>query len=135
MIKRFVAAYFERAPELRACFALAHPKSYKELVLAVVRILDVEDGPSPDPDRVYEIDDGSYQGTLIYLIGEKGRNPRTYWFCRIQYGSCSWCDTLQAIRRYSDDPPTPGQTADYLQLALHIVQGLKELREEDVLDE
>ena len=80
---------------------------------------------TPDPERIHRIDDGNYQGTLVYVIGEKGYQPDKYWYVKVDYGSCSGCDTLEGIRDYTDDAPTDEQAKDYMTVALHIVQGMK----------
>jgi hypothetical protein len=107
-----------------------HPDSYVDIVKSVVSVItdDSDYGDhNLDPDRIHEIDDGSYQGTLVYIIGAKGYQPSDYWYVKVNYGSCSGCDTLEAIRDYSDDTPSDEQINDYLTLSLHIVQGLKKM--------
>lgn len=134
MIQKFVDRYMDRKDELRALFAEKHPEEYKSIVQAVVKVLhgEYEDG-SPDPERIVEVDHGDYQGTLVYIIGATGYQPRTYWAVMVGYGSCSGCDTLQAIcGGYSDDPPTEEQINDYMTLALHIVQKIKLIGTEPV---
>ena len=131
MIKSFVKAWDKRKDEVRAIFAAKHPSDYSEVVRAVVSILgESMDYGAPDPERITMIDHGDYQGTLIFVIGASGYQPDNYWFVKVGYGSCSGCDTLQHICQYSDDPPTNDQIAQYMTLALHIVQGLKEMNRE-----
>ena len=128
MIQKFVDAFMAKREDLRVEFARAHVGSYKDLVHMVVKtVTDSEEYDSIDPERIHEIDDGGYQGTLVYVIACKGYQPSTYWYVRVYYGSCSGCDTLQSIQGYTDEPPTPEQVNDYLTLALHIVQGLKQM--------
>lgn len=77
-----------------------------------------------DYDNIHVIDDGDYQGTLLFVIPEKCYQPFDYWYVRISYGSCSVCDTLQGIIENEDFK----QVADDLfTLALHIAQGLKRM--------
>ena len=72
--------------------------------------------------------DGSYSGTLVYVIGEGGYEPSDYWYVKISYGSCSGCDTLQRILDdLWDEEAKEQQTQDYMTLALHVVQGLKKM--------
>jgi hypothetical protein len=133
MIAEFVSAFMARKEDLRAQFAAEHPGSYKDIVHAVVTILtdpaDDEYG-RPDPTRIHQIDDGDYQGTLVFVIAASGYQPSDYWFVKVGYGSCSGCDTLEGIRSYDDNPPTAEQVEQYLTLALHIVQGLKAMQED-----
>lgn len=129
MIEEFTKAWFANLHTMREKFTAKHPENYKEVVRAVVEMLaaasDAYD--KPDPERIHEIDDGQYQGTLVYVIGAQGYQPNRYWYVKVGYGSCSGCDTLQAICGYSDRPPNDDQVRDYMTLALHIVQGLREM--------
>jgi hypothetical protein len=52
---------------------------------------------------------------------------RDYVMTDTYYGSCSGCDTLQAISSYDDDLPNDEQVRDYMMLALHLVQKIKRL--------
>lgn len=51
-------------------------------------------------NNIHEINDGDYQGTLIYLIPFDTYQPdeKDYLMTFIWYGSCSVCDTLQSIQ-------------------------------------
>jgi hypothetical protein len=132
MIKEFVDRFMEKKPELEAVFAAKHPDNYDEVVKAVVSALrNEEDYDTMDPERIHRIDDGDYQGTLVFVIGASGYQPSDYWYVKVGYGSCSGCDTLQAIRNYSSDAPTPEQVAEYMTLALHVVQGMKKMGADD----
>tara|TARA_R110000772_G_scaffold267971_3_gene393567 strand:+ start:11054 stop:11476 length:423 start_codon:yes stop_codon:yes gene_type:complete len=140
MIQEFVTAWDQRKHEVELALSLAHPDSYDAIVKEVVKILsETSDFASPDPERIVRIDDGDYQGTMVYIIGATGYQPSDYWFVKVSYGSCSGCDALANIEADSerDDhfnplPPTEGQLKDYMSLALHILQGLKELGGETV---
>lgn len=127
MIQEFVDAFMAKKPQLKAMFAKAHPGEYMDIVKSVVEVISDDDYDVPDPGRIHQIDDGEYQGTLVFVIGAKGYQPSKYWYVYVDYGSCSGCDTLQAIHEYSDEPPNEGQINDYMTLALHIVQGIKEM--------
>ena len=72
---------------------------YKDLVkLTVMFILNDEN--EWDVNKITEIDDGDYQGTLLYLIPEDTYQPDSseYLMTFVEYGSCSGCDTLQGIQ-------------------------------------
>lgn len=131
MIQEFVKKFEEGKAKLEALFVAKHPDSYEDIVRNVISVITDEDGyrDSPDPERIHRIDDGDYQGTLLFVIGAKGYQPHNYWFVKVYYGSCSGCDTFQAVRGYSDEPPTPEQVKDYMGLALNVVQGLKSMNE------
>ena len=128
MITQFVNRFMEHKAEVRAAFAKAPPTCYKDIVDTVVKALVVEEwGNDPWPDRhlITEINYGDYSGTLVYVIGSWEYALGTHWYVTVGYGSCSGCDTLQAIQGYLDGPPTEQQLDDYMTLALHIVQGIK----------
>ncbi len=134
MITELTDRFVEKKPELTALLAKQHPEDYKALVKMVVALVqDINDdayGHTLDPERIHEIDDGDYQGTLVFVIGATGYQPSTYWYVKVGYGSCSGCDTLQDIRNYDSEPPTPKQVEDYMTLALHIAQGIKKMGDE-----
>jgi hypothetical protein len=133
MIQEFVDRYMAKKDLLAATFT-KHPGDYKELVKNVISVITDEDDwgqYNPDPERIHEIDDGDYQGTYVYVIAAKGYQPSNYWYVKVSYGSCSGCDTLQSIQYgpsdWDNDRPSDEQIKDYMTLALHIVQGLKEM--------
>ena len=129
MIEAFTKAWFANLHTMREKFTAKHPEDYKEVVRSVVEMLAdaSDDYDKPDPERIHEIDDGNYQGTLVYVIGGSGYQPSRYWYVKVSYGSCSGCDTLEAIRSYRDESPDEKQVREYMTLALHIVQGLREM--------
>ena len=69
-------------------------------------------------NRITEIDDGDYQGTLVYLIPFDTYEPSEsdYLMTYVGYGSCCGCDTLQAIQSWEDAPPTEEQVKGYMAL-------------------
>mgnify|MGYP000626793927 CR=1 FL=1 len=132
MNKILVERFMANKDAIRTCFN-AHPASYTDVVKAVVSNITTGDYGecALDPERIHEIDDGNYQGTLLFVIAEKGYQPSDYWYVMVGYGSCSGCDTLQSIRGYDDSPATESQKDEYMTLALHIVQGLKKMNSQD----
>lgn len=127
MITEFVERFMSNKGELEKHFAAGHPNGYLDIVRAVVDVVKGDEFDSMDPSRIHVIDDGEYQGRLLFVIAASDCQPRDYWYVTVAYGSCSGCDTLKAIHDYSSDPPTADQIKDYMTLALHIVQGLKKL--------
>lgn len=97
---------------------------YEDIVRIVIDAIHEDDG-DPDPNAIHEIDDGDYQGTLLFVISEDLYQPYDYWYVRVEYGSCSVCDTLEGILYDSDDREQ--QINDLFTLALHIFQGLNKL--------
>lgn len=58
-----------------------------------------------DVDHITVIDDGDYQGTLLFLIPAKTYQPSEYEYLLtfVGYGSCSGCDSLLAVHEYCDE--------------------------------
>lgn len=124
MIAAFVKIFEEKKHELREMFEAELPKSYCDIVRTVVELLCIDFG-SPDPNNIHIIDDGDYQGTLLFIIPEEIYQPVRYWAVKVSYGSCSVCDTMEAILDNRHDPKQ--QVDACMTLALHIVQGLQEI--------
>jgi len=140
MIEKFTKRWFERKDTVQEKFEAKLPSSYSDIVLAVVEMLNDEgEYETPDPARIHEIDDGDYQGTLVYVIGAAIYQPSTYWYVKVGYGSCSVCDTLQAILDGDWGLETEEEkkawkdkaVSKLMTLALHIVQGLKLMGDEE----
>ncbi len=130
---------------------------YKDLVELVVRYI-LNDGISAPQDKwsdavcdwndkaVTEIDDGDYQGTLLFLIPRWGFQllPEHYLCTYVVYGSCSICDTLQHIQWgeeagiWENQLPTWQQVKDYMTLCRHLacqmVQPFAEDQSEEVFN-
>jgi hypothetical protein len=126
MIQEFIDKYMSNKNELRKLYSEKHPEDYAEVVKNVINLLSGGYG-SPDPERIHVIDDGDYQGTLLFIIPNHGYQPRTYWAVFVDYGSCSGCDTLESIREHSSKKPTEQQIDGYMTLSLHIVQSIKQI--------
>jgi len=132
MIQKFIEKFNSDKNQLETIFSQKHPDDYADILKVVLQILhEEEEDSSPNPLRIHKIDDGDYQGTLVFVIGGSGYQPSDYWYVKVGYGSCSGCDTLENIRRYSEEKPTPDQVKDYMTLALHIVQGLKKMGDDE----
>ena len=134
MIQEFVDRFMENKDALRAKFEADFPGEYKDIVKAVVEIITSKEYTAHDidPKRIHEIDDGDYQGTLVYVIAEKGYQPSDYYYVKVSYGSCSGCDTLQNIESQHYFATDKKESIDDLMtLALHIVQGLKKMGDEE----
>lgn len=134
MIQKFVDRYIAKRDLIKSQLQKGFPDDYEALVkITIEAITDKQSYGDPDPNRIHCIDEGDYQGTLLFIIAGSGYQPSNFWFVKIDYGSCSGCDTLQAIRGYGvETTPTPEQVDDYLTLTLHIVQQLKGLDGESV---
>lgn len=130
MITEFVQLWDKHKNVLEAHYASnTVPDDYKDIVTNLVRlVLNAEDNII-DPERIHKIDDGNYQGTLVFILGEDGYQPSSYYSVMVGYGSCSGCDTLERIRGYDDKKCTKEQVSDLMTLSLHIIQKLKRLND------
>lgn len=107
-------------PELNNC-------EYKHIVEKVVEIiLNTNEKELWNSAGITEIDDGDYQGTLLFLIPRKTYQPSEYEYLMtyVGYGSCSGCDTLQAIQDYGKDPISKDQLNDSMALCKDIVTNM-----------
>src|ERR1044071_5659100 len=109
MIPEFVQRFDAARATLREQFLERHPDDYTAIVRAVVAVITSDGDDAIDPERVHKIDDGEYQGTLLFVIGAKGDQPSKYWYVKVEYGSCSTCDTLEAIKDYADEHVNPSE--------------------------
>ena len=86
-------------------------------------ILNNGDDKTWDVGNITEIDNGDYQGTLLYLIPRDTYQPSEYDYLMtyVNYGSCSGCDTLQAIQNYEKEEITEGQLKDFMSLCKDLI--------------
>lgn len=77
---------------------------YNDIVKLVCRYIFNENVSDEDPminvDGITMIDNGDYQGTLIFMLPFDTDQPAEYEYLMtyVGYGSCSGCDTLQRIQ-------------------------------------
>ena len=66
-----------------------------------------------DAKNITEIDNGNYQGSLLYIIHEETYQPSPweYIITYVSYGSCNGCDTLMRIK---ESAPSKDAQADGL---------------------
>jgi len=120
MIIRPFAQKFDKAREaLAEKYRKKAPESYEAIVQDVVEIVLDKSA------TIHKVVDGDYQGTLVFVVCYYTDH---YAVC-VDYGSCSGCDTLEAIDEEGTwgDSPTYDQVRQYVLLALHIVQKMKKL--------
>ena len=139
MIKEFVTAWDKNKDKLKE-YIKTHDQdeydSYKDLVKL---LFDIVINPEAehwrdddncrfwhrfDTNNIHEIDDGDYQGSLIFLLyGDSYQpSPSDYVYTSVYYGSCSGCDTLLGINDYVGGLPSDEQVDDYMTLLLHLLQ-------------
>lgn len=102
--------------------------TYKDLVKIIFDCIFNDEncgyGEDLDIENITEINDGEYQGTLLYLIPFKKYEPTEYEYLMtyVGYGSCCGCDTLLGIAGYGGDLPNEWQLKELMQLCLNIIQ-------------
>jgi hypothetical protein len=128
MIQPFVDKVIDTKEQTILSFQEKVPESYAGLVDTLIDILSADgEYGSPDPKRITCIDRGDYQGTMLFIIGDNCYTPNTYWSIFVNYGSCSGCDSFEAIRPWSSDPITIEIATKFWTLMLHMVQSMKEV--------
>lgn len=134
MIPEIIKQWEENKHKLEEYFRTTVQSKYSNYSDIVKRVFELV--INDDDDNVYDyeklrvLDDGDYQGTQIFIAVKNCYQPSTndYLVTHNSYGSCSGCDTLQAIHDYNNDVvPDEEQIKDYMTLALHLVQRMKKL--------
>ncbi len=79
-----------------------------------------------DSNEITVVDDGDYQGTQLFLIPRKTYQPGEYDYLMtyVGYGSCSGCDTLQAIQDWHNNTLTEKQVKDFMTLCKDLLTGM-----------
>lgn len=96
------------------------------LTLTVENILNYGRDDRYNTDKITVIDDGDYQGTLIFLVPRDTYQPdeSEYLMTYVGYGSCSGCDTLLGIQGWNDGPPTEQQLREFMMLCKDMVTNM-----------
>lgn len=99
---------------------------YIDLVKLIVKTVFVEPVANCawDAENITCVDNGDYQGTLLFLIPMDTYQPseNEYLMTYVGYGSCSGCDTLQSIQGWhSDETLEEDQVKDFMALCKDIV--------------
>lgn len=131
MIQEVIEKWHKNKNELQKWFennTYDKYSDYKQIVEAISSIILEYVEP-----EVTEIDNGSYQGTSVFVIVDKDDNYYDiddYLFTFNYYGSCSGCDTLQGIIVYIDYEtkiPNEEQVKELMLLSLHLIQRIQKL--------
>lgn len=142
MIEAIVKQWDANKHKLEEYFATTKQEDYSDYESIVVKlfelvITEIENEWSGtdefDVSKMTVIDDGDYQGTMIYIIPKDTYQPSVndYVITDNYYGSCSGCDTLLAISEYEDGLPNKEQVKEYMTIALHLVQKMRWLGSEE----
>lgn len=131
MVKEFCLAWEKNKGKLEEYFRTTPQSEYDSYELLVRRLFDIIINPSIedsyywfDTKNFCVIDDGDYQGTQVFILHRDQYQPSVedYVYTNTYYGSCSCCDTLQAINWYEYGLPNEQQVKDYMELCLHLLQ-------------
>lgn len=105
--------------------------SYNEIVGMVVEYIfnddESDDNEEYDSSKITEINNGDWQGTMLYIIPRKTYQPSEYDYLMtfVGYGSCSGCDTLQSIQFWDKEELIKQKeqfVKDMIFLCLHLLQ-------------
>ena len=140
MIQEFIERWNKYKDNLENYFRNTKQSEYDTYEKIVKLLFDKVINKEKTKERLFDInsikviDDGDWQGTQIFIINLIIYQPSEidYVVTNTYYGSCSGCDTLQAIKGYNYDKfPNEEQIKDYMQLALHLLQKCKWLYGEE----
>ena len=112
---------------LRTCGQLSRCDYVDLLKMTVECILNKnEQGMLWDPEEITVINNGDYQGTLLFLIPEETYQPCEYQYLMtyVGYGSCSYCDTLQAIQPWKESDITDETVKDFMALCKDLITNM-----------
>lgn len=129
MIKEFYLAWEKNKDTLKEYFR-THEKnnydSYGELVeLLFNLVINPEMDYKFNTDDMVELDNGGYQGTLIFILHRDTYQPDVtdYVYTNTSYGSCGYCDVLESIYYSNNETsPTDDQVDSYMKLCLYLLQ-------------
>lgn len=84
-------------------------------------------------ENIVKYDSDDYQGVQAYFLPLNNgylSDISEIFVTHNYYGSCSGCDTIQAIHNYDEEKlPTPDQVKEYMLIALHLIQRMNPLVE------
>lgn len=136
MINEFVQKWDKYKNDLEKYFRETNQDEYDEYS-KIVKVLfekvinkDIDYGEY-NTEEMLVIDDGDYQGTQIFILHRDVYQPgaEDYVYTNTYYGSCSGCDTLQAIQSWGE-LPNEEQIKDYMELSLHLLQKCRFMSED-----
>ena len=139
MIQEIIKKWEENKYKLEEYFSTTKQEKYASYEAIVQQIFELVINSDEDSyerfniNKMTVIDDGDYQGTQIFIIPKDTYQPNIddYLITHTYYGSCSGCDVLEGIRNYSSGLPTEQQVKEYMILALHLVQKMKRITDDN----
>ena len=139
MIQEIVKKWEENKYKLEEYFRTTKQENYGSYEAIVKKLFELVINTNKDSyerfniNKMTVIDDGNYQGTQIFIIPKDTYQPNIddYLITHTYYGSCSGCDVIEGIRNYSNGLPTEQQVKEYMILALHLVQKMKRITDDE----
>lgn len=139
MIKEFVKQWDENKHLLEAWLKENKPSSYEDIYKKLFELVVTKPNGYGDEwnwERFTTIDDGDYQGNMIFVLCSDQYQPYLddYIFTEVSYDSCSCCDTFEHIQDLewgNNEKNTEEQVKQYMTLALHMVQETKTFKQEE----
>lgn len=137
MNKKFIEAWHENKDKMQR-YLLLNGKgeciTYEEIVKIIIdeiinpyldsafNIRDYFNQEQYDSNSITVVDDGDYQGTLIFIIPRNSYQPEVedYIYTSICYGSCGCCDALQDALLQDEET----RIKDIMTIALHLIEGM-----------
>ena len=105
-----------------------HYTRYSRIVESLFNIcfVDEENNSLFDTSKMVQIDNGEYQGTLIYVIPYDTYQPNIHQhvYTHIYYGSCNLCDMLGIVLNQDN---INDQVNGLMSIALQFVQRIKKM--------
>lgn len=99
---------------------------YKKLITAIIKSVlnNNDDNLEFNTKNITEIDNGHYQGTLLFMFHVDTYQPSAceYIITTVDYGSCSGCDALQGALCC---PTVDGIVDSLMSICLHLCQHMK----------
>lgn len=134
MYSKAIKAWDENQENLKTAISkctLSQLGSYTDLVALLIQEVLYKSDLQISKEYL-EINDGDYQGTLIYILHRDVYQPSAdeYYSMWVSYGSCSVCDTLESIIFASgsdNSKPSEQQVKELWTLCLHFIQSFKPL--------
>lgn len=133
MIKSFIEAWEKNNYQLRLWLEYdvdIEDIEYADIVKAIFeRVINPSierEWEKYDIEKMTIVNDGDYQGTLIFLIPKNVYQPDAYDYIVTHnyYGSCSGCDALQSYQFATEGK---ARIDGIMMIALHLVEKMKPL--------
>ena len=138
MIKEFVKLWDENKDKLEEVIRNSTDHCnwrYKDIVILLFEHVINKGEVKYDTKDIDVLCHSDYTGTLVFILHDSSGviSVEDYVYTNADYGSCSCCDTLQAIQEINleSELPNDEQVQDYMMLCLHLLQRCHRMLYED----